>query len=150
MAKLLKDKGFSTYTTTIHKIENDQRPVPLDEAAAIADLFGMSLDTLLGRNLGPDRDLLYMLTALGRTAQQAAPLMRSVENDLRERVAELGAFEFDQRSAITDVCERTAAALRQANDALAKIWLPLHDGLVEGTADQVLRDQIAELADADG
>ena len=51
MAKLLKDKGFSTYTTTIHKIENGQRPVPLDEAAAIADLFDMSLDSLLGRGI---------------------------------------------------------------------------------------------------
>jgi transcriptional regulator with XRE-family HTH domain len=147
MAKLLKDKGFSTYTTTIHKIETDQRPVPVDEAGAIADLFGVSLDRLLGRDLGPERDLAYSLQAIAQTAQQAAPLLSSFETALRERVAEMGTFDFAERAPIAAECKRAAAALRKANDALAALWPPLRDGLLAATTSRFIRDQVAEMGE---
>ena len=147
MAELLKNKGFRAYTTTIHKIETDQRPVPVDEASAIADLFGMSLDKLLGRDLGPERDLVYTLQAIAQTAQQAAPLVSSFEAALRERVAEIGAFGFDKRGAITAECKRAASALAKANEALAKLSSPLRDGLLAATTTRFIRDQVAEIGE---
>ena len=55
LAKRLTDKGVDTYASTVAKIESEKKPraVRLAEAAAIADLFDVSLDTLLGRQMAP-------------------------------------------------------------------------------------------------
>lgn len=69
MAKLLTDRGIdSIYPTTVAKIESGDREVKLDEAAALADLFGGSLDWLLGRE--PDDTTLTF--AVGNVASYAA------------------------------------------------------------------------------
>ena len=41
------------HATTIAKIEAGSRSVRINEAVGIADLFEVSLDTLLGRKSGP-------------------------------------------------------------------------------------------------
>src|SRR5258705_8927715 len=64
VAELLRGKGFRVHTTTIAKIEAGDRAVPIDEASAIADVFGTSLDRLLGRGVGPEQDLRYTLEAV--------------------------------------------------------------------------------------
>ena len=51
LAKLLQAKGIKRiYPTTIAKIEYGERPAKLDEAIALADVFGVSLDALVGRS----------------------------------------------------------------------------------------------------
>ena len=52
------------HATTVAKIEAGSRSVRINEAVAIADLFGVSLDSLLGRKPGTQRDLHYALGAL--------------------------------------------------------------------------------------
>ena len=99
---MLRDKGIdSMYPTTVAKVESGERAVRMVEAAAFADLFGVSVDWLLGRDIGLQQDLVFTLQAASQTAQQAAPLVTSIEAGLRDRVGELRMFEFEERDAIT-------------------------------------------------
>lgn len=149
MANMLSDNGIPMiHASTIAKIELGSRPTRIDEAIGIADLFGVSLDAMLGRNLGSGRDLVYALEALGQTAQQAA-LVSSLEAALRDRVAELSAFDFDERDDITAACDRMAVALAQANAELATIWPPLRDALLAAATKQDIRDQVAGMVSND-
>jgi hypothetical protein len=119
MAKLLSDKGIGAHTTTIAKIEAGDRAVPIDEAAAIADLFEVSLDKLLGRDLGPERDMMYTMRAALDTARQASWQMSSIETTLRDRLAELAAFDLPKMMKTFQFdCERACDALAEANDML--------------------------------
>jgi transcriptional regulator with XRE-family HTH domain len=119
MAKLLSDKGIGAHTTTIAKIEAGDRAVPIDEAAAIADLFEVSLDKLLGRDLGPERDVMYAFKALLDTANQASWQLSTIETTLRDRAAELATFDLAGFiKAFQSRCERACDALAEANEAL--------------------------------
>jgi transcriptional regulator with XRE-family HTH domain len=127
MAKLLSDKGFGAHTTTIAKIEAGDRAVPIDEAAAIADLFEVSLDKLMGRDLGPERDEKYALEALEQTARHASWQVSTIESTLRDKAAELATFDLKHPSRLGFQlkCEAACDALAKANDALrAAINLP--------------------------
>jgi ribosome-binding protein aMBF1 (putative translation factor) len=61
MAKMLSDRGIPMDWTTIAKVEKNDRSVRIDEAAGIADLFGTSVDELLGRKVAPERHMTYPL-----------------------------------------------------------------------------------------
>ena len=50
IATLLSDKGFAIFPTTVAKIESRGRAARIDELVAVADLFGISVDALLGRS----------------------------------------------------------------------------------------------------
>lgn len=51
LAEMLGGKGIKgIYPTTIAKIESGERAVRIDEAAALADLFEVSVDALMGRS----------------------------------------------------------------------------------------------------
>ena len=50
MAKILSDKGLRPmHPTTVAKIEAGDRSVRINEAVGMADLFEVSMDSLLGR-----------------------------------------------------------------------------------------------------
>ncbi|MGH6683963.1 MAG: helix-turn-helix transcriptional regulator [Pseudolabrys sp.] len=107
LAKMLKDKGIhSIYPTTIAKIESGERAVRIDEAAAIADLFDVSLDVLMGLR-GVDDDAAYALTVLADEAQQLTPAVVQIRDRLRRAYRQLEAqfdfADFDERLADEDV-----------------------------------------------
>lgn len=52
VADALKSQGFTFSQTQIAKIERGERPVRLDEAAAMAGLFGATIDVALGLRPG--------------------------------------------------------------------------------------------------
>ena len=53
MAKMLSDNGiYPMHSTTIAKIEAGERSVRINEAVGIAELFGVSLDSFVGRKSG--------------------------------------------------------------------------------------------------
>ena len=60
VAKKLEKRGIDLHPTTVAKIEAGQRSVRIDEARAIADLFGLSLDSLVGRRAGLEHDLMHI------------------------------------------------------------------------------------------
>jgi transcriptional regulator with XRE-family HTH domain len=81
MAKMLSDKEIPMHPTTIAKIEAGDREVRIDEAAGIADLFGVSLDALLGRK-GMEDDQSHALSVLAGEAEKVVPDLMQI----RERV----------------------------------------------------------------
>jgi transcriptional regulator with XRE-family HTH domain len=125
LAKRLSDKGVHVYASTIAKIESGSRAARLNEVAAVADLLEVSIDTLLGRSVSAKNDEMYAFKALLDTAQQASWQVSSVETTLRERVAELAAFDLPRMMKdFQSDCERACDALAAANDALSTPMKP--------------------------
>ena len=91
MAEMLKLKGVDhVYPSLLAKIENGQREVKLDEAVAIADLLGLSIDTLLGRTpSSPESDTVYALRLLAGTSQQWCRQVWGMSEALHEQLAEI-------------------------------------------------------------
>lgn len=58
LADTLRAGGLSNFhQTTVAKIERGERPLRLDEAVAIAELFGTTLDAALGLKPGSENSL---------------------------------------------------------------------------------------------
>jgi transcriptional regulator with XRE-family HTH domain len=91
MAKMLFDKGIKPmHPTTVAKIEAGVRSVRINEAVGIADLFGVSVDSLLGRKPGDQRnELQYLLRLLRDTARQSSQQVWATMETLREQLEEL-------------------------------------------------------------
>jgi transcriptional regulator with XRE-family HTH domain len=109
MAKMLEDKGVAPMgATTLAKIEAGTRSVRINEAVAIADLFEVSLDELLGRQLPDDTSLTFaMTTLLGyvRDAENSMIQARGTVTDIGEQLED-AAERFD--SPHVEVLQRTA------------------------------------------
>lgn len=89
LAKRLTDMGIdSMYATTVAKIEAGDREIKLDEAAAMADLFDMSLDELVARDSRKRREdgFTYYVAELRdnarRYASQVAGLGTAISGDI--------------------------------------------------------------------
>lgn len=95
MAKMLSDRGIAMHWTTVAKIEKGDRSVRIDEAAAIAELFGASVDVLLGRGRN-NTDLAWAVSKLTGNAQKTAADIVS----LRERVS--GDLDDARSAGLTD------------------------------------------------
>jgi transcriptional regulator with XRE-family HTH domain len=95
LAKRLVQNGLTgVYASTIAKIETNKRPPQLPEAAAIAELFGMSLDTMLGRK-GMEDDQSHAMTVLAEEAQRVIPELAQILERLRRAYQDLEAqFDF--------------------------------------------------------
>ncbi|MCK0175838.1 helix-turn-helix transcriptional regulator [Mycolicibacterium sp. F2034L] len=116
LAKLLQDRGIgSAYPTTVAKIEAGERAVRIDEATALADIFDVSVDALLGRSSSFERDRLY---AVRDAALQATSGVSAISTTLINVFAELDGLDFDNREAVTVAAGRALAALRTAVDEL--------------------------------
>ena len=100
MAKLLWDNGVRPmYPTTIAKIEStdpaSRRAVKIDEAIAVADLFGVSLDALVGRKGGVEDEQNHAMTVLAEEARKLIPEIATIMDRLREAYRDLEAqFDF--------------------------------------------------------
>ncbi|WP_422742151.1 helix-turn-helix transcriptional regulator [Mycobacterium sp. WMMD1722] len=119
MAKRLSDNGIDLHPTTIHKIEKGDRTVRVDEAVGIAELFGVSLDALLGRKASRDDDLLYALRSVLETAQHSAWQVQTAETTMRERAGELAAL--GGQDDLIAKCDSACVALGEAAQALAAV-----------------------------
>lgn len=91
MAKLLSDKGIHPmHPTTVAKIEAGDRSVRINEAVGIADLFEVSLDSLLGRKPGAQQDeLQYVLRLLRGTARQSSQQVEAIMETIHQQLEEL-------------------------------------------------------------
>jgi transcriptional regulator with XRE-family HTH domain len=83
MAKLLSANHIPMiHASTIAKIELGSRPTRIDEAIGIADLFGISLDALLGRE-GMEDESSHAMTVLADEAGRLVPEITQVRDGLR-------------------------------------------------------------------
>jgi transcriptional regulator with XRE-family HTH domain len=122
VAKMLSDKGIDhIFTTTVAKLESGERDVKLQEATALADLFDVSLDSMLGRSTGLQDDATATLRAVLDTARRASTDLDVMIGALQDRFRALAAFEFDNRDALEKLVEGAADALLKARDAM--FWL---------------------------
>lgn len=98
LARRLAERGVSAHATTIAKIEAGTRAIRLDEAAEIAELFGISLDNLFGHGSVED-DVRHAMKTLADTARNAhADLVKTSE-------AIVGAYELLRRQLDFEVLE---------------------------------------------
>jgi transcriptional regulator with XRE-family HTH domain len=128
LSKLLQRKGLEhIYPTTVAKIESGERAVRIDEATAIAELFEVSVDALLGRNVDRRSDLAYTLRSVLTTARQSAQQTAAIADALAVSVADLDALKFTGRTALEREVVRAQKAVSEAQAALsnvAKFQLP--------------------------
>lgn len=84
MAELLETHGIPMGVTTVTKIEGGSRPVRIVEAVGMADVFGVSVDALMGR--GPsDDDLAFALRVLRDNARRSSGQALEDAYDIRGR-----------------------------------------------------------------
>jgi transcriptional regulator with XRE-family HTH domain len=123
MAKMLSDKGIHPmHPTTVAKIEAGDRSVRINEAVGIADLFEVSLDSLLGRKPGAQRsELQYLLRVLRDTARQSSQQVWASMETIREQLEELPRG-FDGADMLQQLGHDTwSNSLFPAFDALMKV-----------------------------
>ena len=89
LAKLLSRKGFPFHASTIAKIEAGDRSVGIAEAVAVAELFEVPLDSLLGRKPRAERDLDYVLGALMDAVYTSRTELHRTARSLRDRLEDI-------------------------------------------------------------
>lgn len=129
LAKMLADKGIKgIYTTTVAKIESGERAVRIHEAAALADIFDTTVDSMLGRRpAAGDEEFAYALRQLrDGTAQHRADLQRIAAhlNNVSEDV-QLGCLVpanlTDEWQELTSYIDRAIADLEGAQYLIGEV-----------------------------
>jgi transcriptional regulator with XRE-family HTH domain len=127
LAKRMSAKGVLTHASTIAKLESPRKPraVRLAEAVVLADLFGVSIDALLGRQAVPGDDLAFALLALHDAASGAMWQITGVREGFLPRLREALAFDFKGRDLVEAQGMRAAVGLNEAHDAVSQLALRL-------------------------
>lgn len=89
LAKLLSSRGFAFYASTIAKIETGGRSVGIAEAVAVAEVFEIPLDSLLGRKPRAERDLDYAMSALMDAVFTSRTDLHRIARSLRDRIEDI-------------------------------------------------------------
>jgi len=126
MAELLSAKmGYSVHWTTIAKIEKGERSVRIDEAGGIADLFGASVDELLGRSHKPPDHyrISYPIRAIVDGARKALPALETILDMLGRdsHVLELAALEFEGQDVLMTDLLQAYSAVEDTKSAVTKV-----------------------------
>lgn len=109
------------HPTTLAKIEKGDRSVRIVEAVAIADLFGVSLDRLLGRRAGIANEVADIVGNLQHAAGRAVADVAGIHSDVQGWFNELGEVEFDGSRRLQKAGGRALKALTEAQAALYDI-----------------------------
>jgi transcriptional regulator with XRE-family HTH domain len=124
------DRGVPMHNTTIPKIEAGDRGVTPAELYVFADVFGMSVDTLLGRATN-GVDLTWAISKLTGTAQRMARDVRTLQGRLDDEVqdVQLYADAAPQRTArllsqVSEVQKQLADAASAVAELGAEFPLP--------------------------
>jgi len=121
MAKALADKKIHVHWTTIAKIEKGDRSVRIDEAAAIADVFDLSVDALLGRKTARENALAYTLRGALDASQQCSWQVSAMQTTLSERFSELQSLDFAGVEELLAEADAAQRALKMASESLGRI-----------------------------
>jgi transcriptional regulator with XRE-family HTH domain len=141
LAEKLSANGIRVQWSAIAKLESGARRVRLDEAAAIADTFGTSLETLMGRRPRPVADLRYQIDTLLDAVRAAAWHVPLLAATARERATELA--DADSEGIWTELADDALAAcdvLDVAVAALGSVGLGQRPEIVAAWA-QLCREQ---------
>ncbi len=90
VARKLQAKGIdNVHISTVSKIEAGDREIKLDEALAIAEIYGVSLDLLLGRKPQGQHNLRYLLDALTDDAFLSRTELQRRAKSLNDRLRDI-------------------------------------------------------------
>ncbi|BCP12380.1 hypothetical protein MINTM020_44780 [Mycobacterium paraintracellulare] len=108
------------YNTTIAKIEAGDREIKLAEAAGLASLFGLSVDSLLGRGRGMHQELIYALGALEDAVFTSRNELDRVSKLLQERLRNVPA-DYEGYETLAQSVREFLGRLKAARVALDKL-----------------------------
>lgn len=116
---------MAMYSTTIAKLEAGDRGVTVDELFAFAEIFGTSVDALIGHRPG-GTDVMWAASKLSSNAHRFVGEVISLQERLSGDVGDLAYYaDRDQhREAVQpliDAGNRSYAALFAASDALSRL-----------------------------
>ncbi|WP_197694467.1 MULTISPECIES: helix-turn-helix domain-containing protein [unclassified Mycobacterium] len=126
MAEKLRAHGFSCHPTTVAKLEANERTLAAEELGAYADVFGCSVDALMGRRARPAAD---RALALQRLTESTIDAHQSVRTSVRHLTQALGEVaEADRDGKLTDL----VAAVQTVCGALDSVGqqFPRVEGLI--------------------
>ncbi len=116
LADLLCERGVQVRADTIAKTERGERKATLDEVSAIADVFEVSVDTLLGHARAKQtKDREFLVSALTEAAIDLTLQARSLSETLKDALADLDGFELQgSERGLVDSCSAGVIALDSA------------------------------------
>lgn len=123
VAERLYAKGLPVYATTIGKIEAGKRAIRIDELSAVADLFGVSVDALIGRESSAN-DLVWTISRITSTAQKCVNEVNSVGERIfgeLQDVIHYAAQGPHSVNGLIDTADRAVTALKNARSALSDL-----------------------------
>lgn len=114
--------ALGIYPSTIAKVEAGFRGVRTDELAALADIFGISVDALMGR-ASSGTDLVWAMSRLTSNAQKSAGEINTLVDRLNDGLEDVKEYATDSTSPdnLTHSAETALAELQSAHDALMKL-----------------------------
>jgi transcriptional regulator with XRE-family HTH domain len=122
LAEKLAARKVYIHETAIAKIEKGTRYVRIDEAAAFADLFGISTDAMLGRLVRLEIRQARALMLAADTAVRSSSALVDVALAVRDRIDDLSAFDgLPARDELIADYERVYSLLVDANGALLDV-----------------------------
>jgi transcriptional regulator with XRE-family HTH domain len=123
LAEMLRDRGVaSIQTPTVAKIEAGERAVKIHEAAVLADIFGISIDALMGRRVSARADLMSAARQVVDAKITAAAAVSASQSQLVDALAQL--VDADLRGTydpLADDARAAVNALEAASAALAQV-----------------------------
>lgn len=122
LAELMAERtGVKAYGTTIAKLEAGDRAVQLDELVALANIFGVSLDALVGRGHNGS-DLVWAVSKLTSVAQKSAAEIATLNQRVAGELQDVRHYSQYDRYASVDGMIATAIvaceAMTTAHDRL--------------------------------
>ena len=120
LATLLSRKGFPFHASTIAKIEAGDRSVGIAEAVAVAELFEVPLDSLLGRKPRAERDLADALGALMDAVYTSRTELQRTARSLRDRLEDIPA-DFGGHDTLAGHGREVFGHLDTAREVLGKL-----------------------------
>jgi transcriptional regulator with XRE-family HTH domain len=100
LAENLKRQGTPITQSVISKLESGGRMPHPYELVAVAKLFGLTVDTMLGHSGGKDDSLDYTLRTLRDTARRSVSAIQLVANDIEAADREVFRYAFANGSAL--------------------------------------------------
>ncbi|HTX96835.1 MAG TPA: helix-turn-helix transcriptional regulator [Mycobacterium sp.] len=121
-AKRLEQRGIRVYDSTLAKIEAGTRPIKLAELVAAANLFEVSIDTLLGRELEQRHNQAHVLMLVAGTAIKSSDHVHDAWVAIRDKVDDLSTLDdLPGRDILIAGLMRALSLLTDADSALAGV-----------------------------
>ena len=123
----------------------------MDEAVAIADLFGVSLDSLLGRRSGAEGEVADVVMSLQHAANRSWQDVGAVHSTIQGWLLELGDLvDFEGYKELQAAGDKALEALKKAQEGLREItWIKAPERVfvsrVDEIVEQLARQRIAEM-----